>query len=251
MAGNGYFDPALDTYFARSIEGWANYTSWDSFTSWDGTPASNLEFTTSVIDAGKIDFNAPIVRANTSTPMTIVMQHGDTMDSSGGEIDSPTSVTIAPNSSNITVPKARFYKFTLQQGVGDSAGNSDSAGSELLQISDLVINFRNTTSTLTQSDIDTSTLAGSTGQRQLSFNTDVGSVTNCLVQPHITGLDDSGGDPVRPIVYIDKSSSPIVLNIFDLDSYGKARRIDCTVDIQIQFLPQLSSDNFGQTEVKE
>ena len=93
-------------------------------------------------------------------------------------------------------------------------------------------------------------IAGSTGARELSLGITTGTITNCIVQPHIKGFDDSGGDPVRPLVYIDKTSNPIVLNIFDADSYGKNRRIDCTVDIQVQYLPLCSSDEAGRTEVQ-
>jgi hypothetical protein len=36
-----------------------------------------------------------------------------------------------------------------------------------------------------------------------------------------------------------------VLNIFDSDSYGKRKRIDCRLDVQAQYLPELSSDADG------
>jgi hypothetical protein len=177
------------------------------------------------------------------------MSTSETVDSSGGALDSPNIVTIAPDTANITVPFARFFQFKIIQGTGDSGAATDSAGSPELFLRNLNISFISETFSLTQSNIDTSTLGGSVGERQLTFNQTTGTITNCLIQPHITGLDDSGGDPVRPIVYIDKSSTPVVLNIFDLDSYGKARRIDCTLDVQIQYLPQLQTDIVGQTEI--
>tara|TARA_R110000796_G_scaffold166679_1_gene283585 strand:- start:1639 stop:2412 length:774 start_codon:yes stop_codon:yes gene_type:complete len=256
MSSNGYFDVTENTLFARSVESWADYTSWteDSagnlgFTTWAGTPSSNLEFTSNIIDAGTVDYHMPIITCDSATPITIEMNYSNTVDSTGGALDSPTTVTIAPSTSNITVPYARFFTFKIIQGTGDSAGAEDSGGSPELSLQNLSIIFRSNTATLTQSNIDTSTLGGSVGARELSFNQTTGTITNCLIQPHITGLDDSGGDPVRPLIYIDKTSTPVVLNIFDADSYGKARRIDCTIDVQIQYLPQLQSDVSGQTEI--
>ena len=249
MPSNGYFDITQNTLFARSVEGWADYTSWDAFTSWTGTPGSNLEFTTGIIDAGKADFHVPIIVFDSASAVTIQMSHSETVDSSGSALDSPTTVTLNPDTANITVPFARFFQFKLIQGTGDSGAAQDSAGSPELFLRNLNISFISDTFSLTQSNIDTSTLGGSVGARELTFNETTGTITNCLIQPHITGLDDSGGDPVRPIVYIDKSSTPLVLNIFDLDSYGKARRIDCTIDVQIQYLPQLQTDIVGQTEI--
>jgi hypothetical protein len=249
MPSNGYYDVTTGTLYARSVEGWQDYTNWSTFTEWSGTPGTSLEYTTAIIDAGKIDYHMPIVTCESSTPITIQMTYGDTVDSSGGAIDSATTTTITPSTSNITVPYARYFKFTIQQGTGDSAGAEDSAGSPELTLRNLRIIFRTTPGTLTQSNINTSTLGGSVGARELTFNETTGTITNCLIQPHITGLDDSAGDPVTPICYIDKSTTPIIVNIFDIDAYGKRRRVDCTIDVQIQYLPQLQSDVTGQTEI--
>lgn len=249
MPSNGFFDVDTGTLHARSVEGWQDYTQWGSFTSWEGTPSSNLEFTSNIIDAGTVDYHMPIITCESATPITIEMSYSNTVDSSGGALDSPTTVSIAPNTSNITVPYARFFKFKIIQGTGDSGAAEDSAGSPPLTLRDLNIIFRTQTSTLTQSNIDTSTLGGSVGARELSFNQTTGTITNCLIQPHIVGMDDSGEDPVTPVCYIDKSSTPIIVNIFDMDAYGKRRRVDCTIDVQIQYLPQLQSDALGQTEI--
>lgn len=249
MPSNGYYDVSSGILYGRSVEGWQDYTNWSTFLSWTGTPGTQLEYTSRIIDAGKIDYHLPIITCDSALPITITMQYGDTIDSSGGAIDSPTSTTISPSSSNITAPYGRYFKFTITQGTGDSGGAEDSAGSPPLFLSNLNIAFRSSFSSLTQSNINTSTLGGSVGARELTFNETTGTITNCLIQPHITGLDDSGGDPVTPICYIDKTSTPIIVNIFDIDAYGKRRRVDCTIDVQIQYLPQLNSDAQGQTEI--
>jgi hypothetical protein len=249
MSSNGYFDEIENTLFARSVESWADYTNWSTLTSWGGTPSSLLEFTTNIIDAGSLDWHLPLLTFNSGAPVITTVQYGNTVDSTGGAIDSPSTATISPDTADVPGIYARFFKFTLTQGTGDSAGAEDSAGSPVLFLNDFNVGFNNSTLPLSQSDIDTSTLGGSVGARQLTFEKETGKITNCIIQPHITGLDDSGGDPVRPLIYIDKTSTPLVLNIFDADSYGKARRIDCTVDVQIQYLPICFSSANGQTEV--
>jgi hypothetical protein len=249
MPSNGYYDVGSGILYGRSIEGWQDYTNWSTFLSWTGTPGTQLEYTSNIIDAGKIDYHLPIITCESAQPITITMQYGNTIDSSGGAIDSPTTSIITPGSNNITAPYGRYFKFTITQGRGDSGGAEDSGGSPQLTLQNLRIIFRTSINTLTQSNIDTSTLGGSVGARELTFNETTGTITNCLIQPHIAGLDDSAGDPVTPICYIDKTSTPIIVNIFDIDAYGKRRRVDCTIDVQIQYLPQLQSDVTGQTEI--
>lgn len=250
MSGNGYYDASTGYYFGLSIETWDDLTSgWSTYTSWELTPSSNLEFTTGIIDAGSLDWHLPLLTFNTAQPVTIQAQYGATVDSSGGAIDSVSTATITPNSNTVSALYGRYFQFTLQQGTGDSAGAEDSAGSPQLFLNNLVIGFNNSTLPLTQSDIDTSTLAGSVGARELTLSKETGKIVNCLVQPHITGLDDSTGDPVTPLVYIDKTTTPITLNIFDIDAYGKRRRVDCVIDVQVQYLPICFSTAGGQTEL--
>lgn len=249
-SNNGYFDTTQNKLIGGSVEQWQDLTSWENTTSWQGTPGSQLFFTSNIIDAGFKALHLPVIRFDSGAPVTITVQSGDTVDSAGGEIDSPTTTTITPGST-VSAINARFFKFTLTQGTGDSASAEDSAGSPELFLANLDINFVNRSLSFAESNIDTSDLAGSTGARELSLGITTGTITNCIVQPHIKGFDDSAGDPVRPLVYIDKTSDPIVLNIFDADSYGKNRRIDCTVDIQVQYLPLCSSDDAGNTEVTE
>jgi len=243
MPGTGYFDSSTATYKSLPVETWdsngdsGGYT-WDDFATWAGTATDTVTFTTQIYDAGKIDYFNPTVQVESSIPADITIYHGNTKDSSGGAIDSPTTVNITPNTNPIAGIQARYFQFDITI-TRDSATQADP------EIFGIDVNLSNQLKQIQQSDIDTSTLAGSVGQRQLTFNVATGKIVNLLVQPHITQLDDSAGEPTSPVIYIDKSSTPAILNIFDMDTYGKRTRVDCVVDVMATTLPLLQSDATG------
>ena len=243
MPGTGYYDSSTATYKSLPVETWdsngdsAGYT-WDDFITWTGTASDSVTFTTQIYDGGKIDYWNPTIQVESSIPADITIYYGNTKDSSGGAIDSPTTVNITPNTNPIAGIQARYFQFDVTI-TRDSATQADP------EIYSINVNLSNQLKQIQQSDIDTSTLAGSVGQRQLTFNVATGKIVNLIVQTHITGLDDSTGEGKTPIVLIDKSSSPAVLNIFDIDTYGKRTRIDCVVDVQATTLPLLQSDATG------
>ena len=242
MAGTGYFDKTSQTYKSLPTETWASYTNWSTFTSWAGTPSASVSFTTPIRDAGKIANWNPIVNVSASIPPDITIFAGSTLESTG-QLDIASTTVITPGTDPVNAVFGRYFQFKITL-------NKDSATQNDPEIAAIDIDLTENTITINQSDIDTSTLGGSVGQRNLTFNQNIGKLTSVIVQPHYTGLDDSAGDKQTPVVYIDKTSDPIVLNIFDADSYGKNRRIDCTVDIQVQYLPLCTSDVGGRTEVQ-
>tara|TARA_A100001201_G_scaffold41576_1_gene42597 strand:+ start:4011 stop:4766 length:756 start_codon:yes stop_codon:yes gene_type:complete len=244
MASNGYFDSSTRSYKALPVETWAGtedsagYT-WDNFTTWAGTASDTVTFTTGIFDGGKIDFFNPTVLVDSSIPADITIRHGNTKDSSGGAIDSPTTVNLTPSTATVAGIKARFFEFDITV-TRDSATQADP------EIFSIEVDLRNQLKTVTQSDLDTSTLGGSTGARELTFNISTGKITNLLVQTHSSTLNtDSAGDSVTPMVFIDKSSTPPILNIFNIDTYGKRTRVDCVVDVQATTLPLLQTDATG------
>lgn len=241
MPGNGYYDPQARLYRSASTETWATYTQWDTFTSWAGTPGDSVTFNTGVFDAGSVDWWNYIVTIQASLPANITVNYGETLDSSGGSIDSPQSISVTPSQSSIAGAYGRYFQFDITVA-------RDSASLDDPTISNILVDFNNQPLTVRKSDLDTSTLGGSVGARELTFDFSVGQITNLLIQPHITGLEDSAGESRTPMVLIDKSSTPAILNIFDIDTYGKRTRIDCTVDIQAQALAQLESTADGSTQ---
>lgn len=240
MPGTGYYDRTTKTYKSLPTETWADYTNWSTFTSWAGTPSDTVSFTTGIFDAGKIDWHNTLVDIEASLPADVTIYAGETLESAG-QIDIASTTTITPSTSPVAATYGRYFQFTITL-------NKDSALQNDPEITSINVNFNSNSVTLTQSDIDTSTLAGSVGARQLTFNQPVGKLTNVIVQPHYTGLDDSAGESQSPVIYIDKSATPTVLNIFNIDTYGKRTRMDCVVDVQAQARPRLVSDEFGSIE---
>jgi hypothetical protein len=237
MSGTGYYDPIENIYTAKSTETWASYASWNAFTSWAGTPSSTLQFTTGVFDLGKIDWANYIVNAVTSLPFNLTVFYGNSVDSAGS-IVSASSYAVTPNQATVSGLYGRYFQFEFNL-------SQDSAGDETPAISTIDIKLNTKTKTITQANIDTNTLTGSVGLRNLTFNVSTGKIVNIITQAHIQSLGDSAQDSEVPIILVDKSSTPVVLNIFDADSYGKRRRIDCRLDVQAQYLPLLQSDVNG------
>tara|TARA_R100000734_G_C3318358_1_gene112437 strand:- start:503 stop:1231 length:729 start_codon:yes stop_codon:yes gene_type:complete len=240
MAGTGYFDKTSRTYKSLPTETWASYTNWSTFTSWAGTPSASVSFTTPIRDAGKIANWNPIVNVSASIPPDITIFAGSTLESTG-QIDIASTTVITPGTDPVNAVFGRYFQFKITL-------NKDSATQNDPEIAAIDIDLTENTITINQSDIDTSTLGGSVGQRNLTFNQNIGKLTSVIVQPHYTGLDDSAGDKQTPIVYIDKTSTPTVLNIFNIDTYGKRTRMDCIIDVQATGLPKLVSDDTGIRE---
>jgi hypothetical protein len=157
---------------------------------------------------------------------------------SAGAIVSASSESVTPNDSSVPALYGRYFQFEINLA-------QSSASDVAPIIFNITPGLSNTKITVTQADINTSTLTGTVGQRNLTFNISTGKIVNILTQAHIQNLGDSALDNEVPMVLVDKSSTPVVLNIFDADSYGKRKRIDCRLDVQAQCMPQLISDGLG------
>jgi len=237
MPGTGYFDSVNNVYVTKGTETWSSYATWTAFTDWAGTPSSTLQFTTQVYDLGYVDYVNTILSISASLPASTNIYYGNTLDSAGN-IASSTTYTVTPGQNPVSALYGRYFQFEINLA-------QSSASDIAPTISSITPEFSTTLKTITQADINTSTLTGSVGQRNLTFNVNTGRITNILTQAHIQNLGDSAQDSGVPIVLVDKSSTPVVLNIFDADSYGKRRRIDCRLDVQAQFLPLLVADGNG------
>ena len=237
MPGTGYYDSATQTYLTKGTQTWASYATWTAFTEWQGTPSSTLQFTTEVLDAGTVDYFNTTLFVNASLPISTTIYYGETVDSAGA-IVSASSESVTPNDSSVPALYGRYFQFEINLA-------QSSASDVAPIIFNITPGLSNTKITVTQADINTSTLTGTVGQRNLTFNISTGKIVNILTQAHIQSLGDSAQDSEVPIVLVDKSSTPVVLNIFDADSYGKRKRIDCRLDVQAQCMPQLISDGLG------
>lgn len=254
MPGNGFFSRDEGIYKAYPTRTWdgtedsAGYT-WDNFNLWDQDPSDTLSFTTAIIDTGESKKQNPTIAIDASQPANITITYGDSIDSSGGAIDGATTINVTPNTSNIGSVKARYFQFTATLEP-DSAGVEFPNFNSTPTISKITTDIRSVTTTQKFTDIDTSTLSGSVGQRTLSIGAGSGlNVGNVLTQiQHDSITDDSAGTYITPICYVEKTSSNLVLHIFDVDAYGKRKRVDCVMDLQVEIFPPISSNLTGSIE---
>ena len=234
MAGNGYF--ANGIYQAKSTETWAGLTGgWDTYTSWNLTASLPLTFTTAIQDYGRIEKVLPLTQVAKQGQMTTTIEYGNT------------------NGDTVQPITARYFRFTF------SLNYLDSAGAEPAPFFGNITTDLNAEKQMATFDsIDSSTLPGSQGQRQLTVSQPI-SPTVVTLTPHLPAADYvldgyvasgyvSGTALSRPIIYLNKDSDPIVLNIFELDTYGKTKNIDCTFDAIVSGLPTALVDADGNIQ---
>jgi hypothetical protein len=247
VAGNGYF--AEGQYQPKSTETWASLSAgWDTYTSWSFTPDLPLTFTTGVVDFGRKELLNPLIEISANHPVTTTIYYGDTVDSSGGSIDSPSSVTVTPQTSVSSI-NARYFQFAVSIDYGDSSGIGP-----IPNLSSLRTDLSARLTQITKDSIDSSTLGGSLGARELTVD-DLAGVKTAVVTPHATqdtyvatGYVASGyvatGTLSLPHITLDKTTDPITLVIRDLNTYGKTT-IECVFDAIIEGLPTIESDANG------
>jgi hypothetical protein len=257
MAGNGYYDRFAAQYLPKSVETWDDYTGssagddWDSLTTWEGTPVLPLTFTTEVVDYGSSELLNYIATVDANFPVDIDVLYGETVDSAGGDIDSPTTISVTPSSS-LTAAKARYWQFAISI-------TRDSAGEATPRIEDVNVSLSAETLQRTVTDIDSSTLSGSVGVRQLAALQGIGTVSSIITQVHLpvgapyvedtyvaSGyFETADAGTETPYIFVNKATTPPTLNIYDIDTYGKRKLVDCTFDALAVGLPALTSDSLG------
>jgi hypothetical protein len=255
MPAGFYKQGVLQPY---SVETWADLTAgWDTYDdTWNLTPSLPLVYNTAIVDAGRIDLWMPLTDVATNEQITTTIYYGDTVDSTGGAIDSESSVTYNVGDS-VEAIKARYFRFEFSVGYADSAG----VGNRPI-ISAIKTDLASDKALATFDSIDSSTLSGSVGVRELVVDQPI-SPTSLTVTPHVppaptyvadsyVASDDSAGElytevgtAIRPIIYIDKTSSPIKLYIYNFDTYGKNTAVDCTFDAMVQGIPKATVDDIG------
>jgi len=257
MAGNGYFDAQQGYYLPKGAEDWDYYDAdstglnWENWTDWDGTPTLPLTFTTEVLDYGSSELLNYLIDVDTNYAYDVTVRYGDSLDSAG-DILTPSTIAVTPSQS-LEAKKGRYWQFVVS-----IAG--DSAGADIVpRIENINISVSGTQVTRTITDINSNTLSGSIGVRQIESLQGIGTVTSVVCQPHLPTSDyvadgyaidnyveSASAGTVTPYIFIDKSTSPPTLYIYDIDAYGKRKAVDCTFDAIATGLKALSSTATGQ-----
>ena len=176
--------------------------------------------------------------------------YGDTVDSAGGSIDSPSSISWTPGD---TVPAVYARYFQLKVSITE-----DSAGTGLAQITRISFNALQEYAVETLTDVNTATLSGSVGARTLDIATGFSQITSLICQPRVTSntyvasnyvaSDDSAGEiyveegltPIPHVTVVSKGAAP-ELKIVDLTNYGQTNT-DAILDIRVEGLRALVAD---------
>lgn len=257
MAGNGYFDSTQGYYLPKSTEDWDYYDAssasvdWDNWTSWDGTPSLPLTFTTEVLDYGSSELLNYLIDVDTNYTYDVTVRYGNALDSAG-DIDTPSTVAVTPSQS-LDAKKGRYWQFVVS-----IAG--DSAGADIVpRIENIQVSVSGETVQRTITDIDSSTLSGTTGVRQVDSLQGIGTLSSIICQPHLpTGqpyvadsyvasdyFETASTGTETPYIFVNKTTTPPTLNIYDIDTYGKRKVVDCTFDAVAVGLRALSSTADG------
>lgn len=256
MAGNGYYDPGQGFYLPSSTEDWDYYDAssasvdWDNWSTWDGTASLPLTFTTNVLDYGSSELLNYLIDVDTNFPYNVTVRYGDSIDSAG-DIVSPSTVSVTPNQS-LDAKKGRYWQFVVSID-GDSAGSETPP-----RIENIIMSVSGTTVTRTITDINSVDLSGSVGVRQVDSLQGIGTLSSIICQPHLPTTDyvadsyvaddyveSASAGTATPYIFVDKSTTPPTLYIYDIDAYGKRKAVDCTFDALAVGLRSLSSNALG------
>lgn len=261
MSGTGYYDANSGFYRAQSIETWDNYDgssaggpSWEDWQTWNGNAQLPLSFTTGITDYGSKDIVQVTSTIEATHPVKTTIIYGDTVDSSGGAIDSPSTYVVNPDDTGIPAFNARYFQFTVSI-------TEDSAGADTTEeyyIAGINTRLGGETTSATLANIDSSTLAGTVGVRELEAFTGIGNIKSIVITPHSipagggsfyvdTGYVASGyftpeGGLSLPHVVVEKGT-PNKLYIYDIADNNTA--IDCTFDAVATGYAAITADENG------
>ncbi len=261
MSGTGYYDLDSGLYKAKGIETWDNYDgssaggpTWEDWISWDGNAQLPLSFTTGITDFGSKDILQVTTNIVATDPVQTTIIYGDTIDSSGGEIDSPSTYVVNPGDTGIPAFNARYFQFTVS--ITEDSGGANTFGD--YHIASINTELSSQTISATLANIDSSTLAGTVGVRELEAFTGISNIKSIVITPHSitagggsfyvnTGYVASGyftpeGGLSLPHVVIEKGT-PNKLYIYDIADNNTA--IDCTFDAVATGYAAITADEDG------
>jgi hypothetical protein len=256
MAGNGFYDRFNQVYTAKSVETWDDYdgssagTDWDSFADWAGTPSFPLTYTTSIYDNGDIDLVNTLLSVSTPGRFNTTITYGNTVDSSGGTIDSASTVSYNYGGDTVNSIEARYLQFTL-------TWESDSAGDDnIAEFSSIGVTLDAKNQINYVNNLSLNTLPGSVGSRTytpiVNAQGAVVQVRDVSTDPYVATDyvqlgDSAGGDYVEPPtlqlpqVFTTVSPSAIVFDVYDQNQ----NRVDCKIDMIVSGRPGMVTDANG------
>lgn len=226
-ANTGYLDLDQGVVFPDSTGAWSDYTSWDNFTSWTGTAADPLIYVSDVVDLGQVrSFCLKII-----TQAQGEVSYDVYTSTTGAFAGEETLTSIAYGAVGIASFNTRFFAVAIQ--VAATAGIPILNGFEITA-TEQTISF-------SFNSVDTSTLAGSVGNRTFPLGRTVSQIVDLQVTPQITNayaLEVYSSDfnqSTSVIVNIaNKTTNSVALIIIGVDASPQ----DCLVDMQVTATPE-------------
>jgi len=227
LSTNSYYDAVLDAVLPNDTGHWSDVTTWDSFTDWFINPVNPLVWLLEPTDLGAVkSFNLKIITVARGN-VDYVVYTSNTGLFDGEE----TTTTILNGATGVAGFTTRYVWIAVKVN-----GN---AGTPLLYGVEYIISESGGNS-LALSDIDTSTLSGSSSARTLSIGRTIGAITNIQITPKTVSSyavdlyvsSSATSNTVIPRI-ISKGTSP-VFALVGIDNQPR----DAVVDIVVQYLPE-------------
>jgi hypothetical protein len=226
-ANTGYLDIDQGIVFPNSTGEWSDYTTWSDFTSWTGTPADPLIYVSDVVDLGQVRSFCLKIITQAQGEVSY-----DVYTSTTGLFDGEETLTsIAYGATGIASFNTRYFAVAVK--VAATAGVNILNGFEITA-TEQTISF-------SFNSVDTSTLAGTVGNRTFPLGRTVSQIVDLQATPQITSayaLEVYSSDFANCLSVIvnvySNTTTSVGLYIVGIDNSPQ----DCLVDIKVTATPE-------------
>lgn len=220
---NGIYDLVEDVVYAPNAGTWSTLTTWAAWSNWSAEPAATLIWGVEPIDLGELRTFNLIIETQAQGEVTYYIYTSTTGAFAGEE----TETVIAPGDSDVSGFSGRYIVVMIS--VAQTTGTPTIYSTQIRASTE--------SNTLTLSDVDTSTLSGTTAGRVLLLPKPIGAATNMQITvKHISNYtldvyvtDYPTCNTVIPRI-VDKVTPTVAL--IGLDNVAR----DAVIDVKIDYV---------------
>lgn len=241
---NGYIDKADNNrYIPLTTDEWGDLTTWADWTSYMNNPPAYLYLTLRPLDLGQVETVNVLSNIQARGPVHYYLYYNNTADFEDSPLNYST-LHIAPGDDNIPSITARYIwiKLAIEYDASIGFPYFDS------------INYRvsNEETSLSFSNINSSTLSGDVTARTFSIGSNIGAVKNVQITSHgptnpynvdLYVSKNQTSSKTFPDI-ISKTNSAITLAFVGID--GEPR--ESVFDIQLTVAPEWYIDENGNLQ---
>ena len=229
ITANGIFDFDNQRVTAPDTGAWSGLTTWSAWTTWTTDTDDYMYWLLDPVDL----FEVKQFCLNITTEANGIVDYYVYTSTTGAFNGEEKETIILEGAENVAAFSTRFYQIGVR--VERLVNPQEITGIEVR-----VIEGKNK---FALDNVNTSTLSGTSAARTLTFNRNVGTITNIQITPkQVTSYtpdfyvsDVTTSSHVTPIV-IDKTVPSVTLVGID----GKPR--DAVIDVLIEYLPEMYMD---------